>query len=632
MIWTSIYVKNFMSIEEARLELDKRGLMLIEGRNKTNGAFKSNGSGKTSILDSIVYAIYDTTSKGLKADAVVSRAAKKNTEVILEGKKGDDVIRIERYRKHKTHKNKVRLLLNGKDISEKSAKATNEAIESIVGIDYKTFINSIMFSQGTGAGRFATATDKEKKEILENLVNLNIYANAQEIAKEKVKEKQEEINENIRGTERLNWELSNVDLMEQQEQENYENTRSMIKQEQDNLEANIKEMSKYTQDNFPVTEQLKEEIVALENQRDSHTSLDISAISNEVNTKYRELTEKVNNQKNLTAKKDEIVGQYKRLQTETNCPVCGNLLDQAHREQEMNSLKEQLRDILVELSPLEGVIAALTEEYNNLHKEYQEHKALYDNANANYQKIVNTIQQKKDQIANYENTLQGYQTRMENIKSTLEKLNNVPKPRKRDDERKGIKEKITAQKQALLDLEKEKKQLEDMVKVYSNSGVKSHVLDLITPYLNKRANTYLRKLSGSDIEVRFDTQKKNKDGTYSDKFDVQVFNSTGGESYQANSEGEKKRIDLAISLAIQDLVLKRSEISTNIVIYDEVFDALDSVGAENVVELLKERLDTVDSIFVVTHNEHLKPLFEQVITVVKYDKWKSKVVEGIETS
>lgn len=50
-----------------------------------------------------------------------------------------------------------------------------------------------MFSQGNGAGRFAIATDKEKKEILENLVHLDIYAKAQAVAKERLKKKEEEI-------------------------------------------------------------------------------------------------------------------------------------------------------------------------------------------------------------------------------------------------------------------------------------------------------------------------------------------------------------------------------------------------------------------------------------------------------
>ena len=299
MKWTKVYMKNFLSIREAEIDLDNRGLVLIEGKNKTNEAFQSNGSGKSSLLDAIVYAIYDTTSKGVKADDVVNNIENKNTAVILEGVRGEDIIRIERYRKHSKNKNKVFLFLNDKDISEKSVRDTNEVIEKIVGVDYNTFINSVLFSQGNGAGRFSTATDKEKKEILENLVNLNIYADAQEIAKQKVKEKQEEINENIRNTERLNWELSNVDMMEQQDKENYEQTKGMIQKEMDNIANKTEELSEYARNYFTPVEDAKKEIEELEKQRDSFSNLDISSISQEVNQKYKELHDKSNEHKKL---------------------------------------------------------------------------------------------------------------------------------------------------------------------------------------------------------------------------------------------------------------------------------------------------------------------------------------------
>src|SRR5690606_28674178 len=165
-----------------------------EGKNQTNQAFVSNGSGKSSAVELITYAIYDTTSKGLKADEVINnKTDKKGMKVCLEGVKGDDTYRIERYRKYPKIGTTVKLFCNGKDISEKSVKDTNAVIERIVGVDYNTFINSIMFSQGAGAGKFATATDKEKKEILENLVNLEIYTKAQEVAKERIKQVDEEL-------------------------------------------------------------------------------------------------------------------------------------------------------------------------------------------------------------------------------------------------------------------------------------------------------------------------------------------------------------------------------------------------------------------------------------------------------
>ncbi|MGE4642302.1 hypothetical protein ACEWF4_10000, partial [Bifidobacterium breve] len=78
------------------------------------------------------------------------------------------------------------------------------------------------------AGRFAIATDKEKKEILENLVNLQVYVTAQEVAKERVRAKDEEIRNKKAEGERLQWELSQVDTLEQQDRDNYENTLNLF--------------------------------------------------------------------------------------------------------------------------------------------------------------------------------------------------------------------------------------------------------------------------------------------------------------------------------------------------------------------------------------------------------------------
>ena len=65
--------------------------------------------------------------------------------------------------------------------------------------------------------------------------------------------------------------------------------------------------------------------------------------------------------------------------------------------------------------------------------------------------------------------------------------------------------------------------------------------------------------------------------------------------------------------------MSKEEISTNIALYDEVFDGLDAIGCENVIKLLKDRLNIVSTIFVITHNENLKSLFDNTIKVIKED-------------
>ena len=76
--------------------------------------------------------------------------------------------------------------------------------------------------------------------------------------------------------------------------------------------------------------------------------------------------------------------------------------------------------------------------------------------------------------------------------------------------------------------------------------------------------------------------------------------------------------------------MEKNDMSTNIALYDECFDGLDIIGCENVITLLKDRLKTVGTIFVITHNENLKPLFEKSIKVVK-ENGVSKIIGGQES-
>ncbi|WNO29846.1 recombination endonuclease [Bacillus phage SDFMU_Pbc] len=631
---TKLEAKNFLSFKEFELDLDNRGIILIEGKNSTNEKFQSNGAGKSSLLEPIIYALYDTTSKNIRADEVINRHVGKNTMVALEGYKGADLYRIERYRKHSKHKNKVLLFCNGDEITGKSTTDTNATIEKLVGIDHRTFINSIMFSQGEGAGKFAIATDKEKKEILENLLNLNIYSQAQHVAKSKVSGKDAEIAAQHREIERLEWELGQVDVLEDQDTKNYESIKQAIVNGEANYDRTLKEFETFVTNNIENLNNWKDEIESLTKKRDSmvvNTSNELNTQTNTVNSIQNEINQLNHRKSQLEYQKADLASKYKKLSTNTNCPVCGNPLDTSHKEKEQLEIREQLKPILTELHYLNIDITKKEQEYANAHEVYTQVKSNHDQLMGQYNQVVQEIHTREQALNSYNHRKQSYETQLSSIKDNLVSLRDMPKPQKRTSERNEVKKRIKAAKDVAVNLEKEKLVLENVVKTYSNAGIKSHVLDLKTPFLNERGNKYLSMLSGSDMELNFTTQTRNKNGELSDKFDVQVINTSGGDNYKSNSGGEKKRADLSIALALQDLVLSRSESTFNIAVYDEVFDALDSVGAENVVTLLKERLNSLGTIFVITHNEHLKPLFDQVITVVKDRDGISTLTEGEKT-
>ena len=65
MIFKSIEIQNFMAIRTATVELDQQGLVLIKGDNQDNPNFQSNGAGKSTIVESLVYALFGRTIRGV---------------------------------------------------------------------------------------------------------------------------------------------------------------------------------------------------------------------------------------------------------------------------------------------------------------------------------------------------------------------------------------------------------------------------------------------------------------------------------------------------------------------------------------------------------------------------------------
>lgn len=624
MIWDKLIVENFLSIGRIEIDLNNQGLVLIEGKNDSDETFDTNGSGKSSaISESITWVLYDKTAKGIKGDEVVNNKVKKNTMVSLTGRKGDDTYRIERYRKHKVHKNKVLLFRNDVEITGKSTDDTTQEIERIVGVSYLTFTNSVMFAQSQGLGAFASLTDSKKKEILDSLLNLDVYSKAQEIAKRKVKEQQDLIIAKEREIEKKNWDLEQVDKLEQQEHQNYESTKNMIKQENDNMATAIKDLSDFPAKYFGHVEQARDNIKILQEQMEQVSNIDTSQEEANLNISSSQVQSIDNRLRIVEHNKANLVTQYKKLEFTDNCPVCGSEMDNSHKIAEQENIKNELRSVIAEIQHLtkerEPYVAIVNNDREILNKKRQEQSEVLQKQ----REISDNIKKNEKYITQYELGLQQRKDKLESIKTTIQKLQNVPEPSSRESDRESIRKDIARLKEELLALELEKQEYEDTVKVYSNDGVKSHVLDLITPTLNESGNKFLKQLAGDNMELIFDTRTLKKDKTYSDKFDVRVINNVGGDSYKHASGGERKRVDLSISLALQDLILK----STNILVYDEVFDALDEVGIENTLKLLQERVKVFGSIFVITQNPHLKALFEKVITITKGKDGMSTIKE-----
>lgn len=615
-----VQAKNFMSIGDKGIELnlDNQGLVLVEGDNSADPTFSSNGSGKSTALSTITYALYGETPTGVKADNVVNRNNKKNLSVILEFEKDGLSYRIERYRKHSKNKNKVLFYQGSSNLTQKSTADTDQKIQSVFGIDLLTYMNSIAYGQGD-VEVFAKATDKGKKQILENLADIGIYQYAQEIAKDKAKSIQEEIKETDAKISTKDQEIHFLQQSFEQEKQNYESTAKSIKEQKERV-SNLEEK-------YRVSASKKDEEQPKISQQMEHTQKEIDQASTyEVNAELEQsvqlLEESIRRlntaDEQLANKLNSKTKELDNITQATHCPVCGSLLDQEHRKQEIERLNQEITEIKRTQDRIKQAAEVYHEKLKEKSRALQEEKQKAKDYQDSYRSLVDKYQELEKKSYSYDTQLTLDKNNLEQARATLEQLEKVPKPSFNQEYHDKLEQEKEELNQSRIDKDNEMNQYQTLAtEVFSNKGIRSAVLDLITPFLNERANYYLSVLSGSDIEILFSTQTQTAKGELRDKFDLTVLNGSGGETYQSNSEGEKKRIDLSISFAIQDLVQSKANIAVNLGIYDECFDGLDAVGCENVIKILQERQKEIPSIFVITHNESLKSLFEKSIRVKK---------------
>ena len=144
-------------------------------------------------------------------------------------------------------------------------------------------------------------------------------------------------------------------------------------------------------------------------------------------------------------------------------------------------------------------------------------------------------------------------------------------------------------------------------KAFSESGLVKYVIRNILSYFNGKVNFYLSHLSKGNFFIEFDEELREK-----------VMHNGQEISYISLSGGEKRKIGIAVMLGLQQLLTISHNDNSNLMFFDEVAENLDQDGLDGLYILLSE-LKKEKSLFVITHNNYLKSLMDNVrtLTIIK---------------
>ena len=91
----------------------------------------------------------------------------------------------------------------------------------------------------------------------------------------------------------------------------------------------------------------------------------------------------------------------------------------------------------------------------------------------------------------------------------------------------------------------------------------------------------------------------------------------GDKEYESLSTGERLKADIVVQLSLRDMLCETLGFSCNIIVLDELFDGLDEIGCEQVINLLFNNLSDISSTFIITHRRDLPITSDNIITVLK---------------
>ena len=554
--------KNFLSTGNYFLEvqLDRNPTTLIVGEN---------GSGKSTVLDALCFVLFNRPFRQINKSQLVNSINMGSAIVEIEFTIQKNKFKIIRGMKPTVFE----IYCNGKMLNQDANSVDYQKIleQQILKLNYRSFTQVVILGSSTFVP-FMQLRSKDRREVVEEILDIKIFSLMNFLLKHKNKEVGEELNT-------LEYELKLTKekiTMQEQYIQSLKKNKDKIIEEKEHL---IFDSNRVLLDEQEKSDKISNEIESAQPELDKKDKL--------LNT-IREFHKM---EAQLSNRIDENERQRKFFSENDECPTCTQTIDEELKQVKIKEKTNRIAELKQGILKLEDELKAKETEKSKLNE------------------FAKEIRKKEVEIAKISVSMSGLKRLIEKEKKQIEKYKNGQVSEEDKVKLTRLSERFKIQEEQISKLREDKFYVDVARNLLMDTGIKTKIINKYLPIMNKLINGYLTSM---DFYVNF---------TLDNSFNETIKSRHRDEfSYSSFSEGEKMRIDLALLFTWRAVAKMKNSTNTNLLILDEIFDSsLDTTGTDDFLKILNTFAD--QNVFVISHKGDT--MFDKFRSVIKFEKQRN---------
>ena len=576
----NITIKNFMSVGNTTQAVNfaHDGLTLVLGNNMDLGGEGSrNGTGKTTLINALSYAVYGQALTNIRKDNLVNKTNNKNMLVTVDFERDGHRYRIERGRKP----NKFQFIVDdaivneqGTDEAQGENRLTQEEVLRVFDMSHTMFKHIVALNTYTEP--FLAMKSNEQRAIIEELLGISRLSEKAERLKELMRETNDDMKTEQARLEQVKISNEKIEETIRKFQIRSISWEESHKKSITELTHGIKELEK----------------INIDSEIQQHKLL---AHWQERSQKIKSYEQNLNfNKSNLSSIEkliESLSSQLTKLEGK-ECPMCEQELHTDKHDQLVEDIKQEHTNKIEEQKQILDTIESIKKQISEQGELGARPETAYSSSDEAYDHRQN-LAELKSQLENEKQKENPHTEQIDELKS------------------KNIEEVDYTRINALQKLKDHQDFLYKLL-TSKDSFIRKKIIDQNLLYLNSRLNYYLDKI-GLPHEVVFKSD-----------LTVEITELGRGLDFDNLSRGERNRLILGLSWAFRD-VYESMNTSVNLLFIDELVDSgMDTMGVESAMGVLKKMSrEGGKNIFLISHRDELTSRCSNVLNVVKENGFTS---------